>query len=282
VRMLRSAQNRFSDCSPHRMRKLSVVLASCAVLAASATVRTEPVTVQHTEGLTHGFLSLSTLDGTRLAAGDLIQFTRGSLVTSRLVFHFIDGSLYDETVDFRQARQFMFVKDRLVLRGPSFPQPIEMTIDATGTTTVHYTNDHGAAKTESAHFDLQPDLANGVLMTMLKNVKPASPPKSLSFIAATPKPQLVKLALSTLGEESFSAAGIARKAVHYRLKVDVGGLRGLIAPLLGKQPPDLDFWMLAGDAPAFVKSEQQLYFGGPIWRIELANPVWPKTSRAFN
>lgn len=264
------------------MRRLSVVLASCAVLA-STTVKTEPITVQHAEGLTHGFLSLSSLDGTRLAGGDLIQVTRGSLVTSRLVFHFIDGSLYDETVDFRQARQFVFVKDRFVQRGPSFPQPIDMTIDGVaGIATVHYTNGHGAAKTESAHFDLPPDLANGVLMTMLKNVKPASPPKSLSFIAATPKPQMVKLMLSTVGEESFSTAGITRKAVHYRLKVDIGGLKGLIAPLLGKQPPDLDFWMLAGDVPAFVKSEQQLYFGGPIWRIELASPVWPKTSHAFN
>jgi hypothetical protein len=241
------------------------------------------VTVQHTEGLVHGFLSLSSLDGTRLASGDLIQIVRGRLVNSRLVFHFIDGSLHDETAAFRQAGQFEFVKDHLVQRGPSFPQPIDLTIDgATRTATVRYTTDHGNAKTDSVQFGLPTDLANGVLMTLLKNVKPAAPPKALSFIAATPKPQLVKLALSSLGEEPFSTAGVARKAVHYQLKVDVGGLKGIIAPLVGKQPPDLHFWILAGDAPAFVKSEQQLYFGGPIWRIELANPVWPKGARAFN
>jgi len=261
---------------------MSLALASCAIFA-SAAVSTEPVPVQRTEGLVHGFLSLSSLDGTRLASGDLIQFARGSVVTSRLVFHFIDGSLHDETVEFRQGRQFAFLKDRLVQRGPSFPQPIDMTIDgATGTAVVRYTNEHGDVKTALANFDLPPDLANGVLMTMLKNVKPAAPPKTLSFIAATPKPQLVKLSLSTLGDEPFSTAGVARKAVHYQLKVEVGGLKGLVAPLVGKQPPDLHFWILAGDAPAFVKSEQQLYFGGPIWRIELASPVWPKTSRAFN
>lgn len=261
---------------------MSLVLASCALFA-STVVRTEPVAVQHTEGLVHGFLSLSSLDGTRLASGDLIQVVRGRLVTSRLVFHFIDGSLHDETAEFRQVGQFEFVKDHLVQRGPSFPQPIDMTIDgATRTATVRYTNDHGNAKTDSVQFGLPTDLANGVLMTLLKNVKPAAPPKALSFIAATPKPQLVKLALSSLGEESFSTAGVARKAVHYQLKVDVGGLKGLIAPLVGKQPPDLHFWILAGEAPAFVKSEQQLYFGGPIWRIELANPVWPKGARAFN
>ena len=261
------------------MRRMSLVVASCAVFA-SAVVRTEPVRVQHTEGLVHGFLSLSSLDGVRLAGGDLIQFARGSLVTSRLIFHFIDGSLHDDTVEFRQTRQFEFVKDRLVQRGPSFPLPIEMAIDgASGTATVHYTSDHGDAKTASAHFDLPPDLANGVLLTLLKNVRPTATPKTLSFIAATPKPQLVKLALSTLGEEPFSTAGLARKAVHYQLKVDIGGLKGLVVPLVGRQPPYLHFWILGGDAPAFVKSEQQLYFDGPIWRIELASPVWPKTPR---
>jgi hypothetical protein len=261
---------------------MSFVVASCAVLA-SAVVSTEPVPVQRTEGLVHGFLSLSSLDGVRLAAGDLIQIARGSAVTTRLVFHFIDGSLHDETVQFRQARQFQFVKDHLVQRGPSFPQAIDMTIDGgTGTATVRYTDSHGAAKTESSHFDLPPDLSNGVLMTMLKNVKPTAMPSSVSFIAATPKPQLVKLALSSLGEEPFTTAGVARKAVHYQLKVDIGGLKGLLVPLTGKQPPDLHFWILEGEAPAFVKSEQQLYFGGPIWRIELASPVWPKSQRTFN
>src|SRR5215813_12186990 len=136
------------------MRRMSLILASCAVFA-STVVRTEPVAMQHTEGLVHGFLSLSSLDGTRLAGGDLIQVARGNLITSRLVFRFIDGSLHDETVQFRQSRQFEFVKDHLVQRGPSFPQPVEMTIDgANGTATVHYTSDRGVAKTESAHFAL--------------------------------------------------------------------------------------------------------------------------------
>src|SRR5262249_23576100 len=166
------------------MRCISFVVASCALLASGA-VHSEPVSVQRTEGLVHGFLSLSSLDGVRLAGGDLIQVARGNLITSRLVFRFIDGSLHDETVQFRQSRQFEFVKDHLVQRGPSFPQPVEMTIDgANGTATVHYTSDRGVAKTESAHFALPPDLANGVLMTMLKNVKSAALPKTLSFIAA--------------------------------------------------------------------------------------------------
>jgi hypothetical protein len=66
--------------------------------------------------------------------------------------------------------------------------------------------------------------------------------------------------------------------MHYVLKVDIGGIKGVVAPLVGKQPPDSHVWILGGDAPAFVRSEQPLYNGGPLWRIELTSPVWPKQS----
>jgi hypothetical protein len=59
------------------------------------------------------------------------------------------------------------------------------------------------------------------------------------------------------------------------LKVNIGGLKGLLAPLIGKQPPDSHVWILDGEAPAFVKSEQPLFQGGPVWRIELVSPAWP-------
>jgi hypothetical protein len=43
------------------------------------------------------------------------------------------------------------------------------------------------------------------------------------------------------------------------VKVKIGGIAGLVAPLLGKQPPDTHVWVLTGDAPAFVKLEGPLY-----------------------
>jgi hypothetical protein len=66
------------------------------------------------------------------------------------------------------------------------------------------------------------------------------------------------------------------------IKVDVGGFGGLIAPLIGKQPPDSHVWILGGDAPAFVRAEQALYVGGPVWRIELTSPAWPRTPPSGN
>ena len=57
------------------------------------------VSVRYKEGVSHGFLVLRTLSGDTLADGDLIQIARGYRVTSRLVFHFKDGSVHDETAD---------------------------------------------------------------------------------------------------------------------------------------------------------------------------------------
>jgi len=82
--------------------------------------------------------------------------------------------------------------------------------------------------------------------------------------------------LDVVDREPFSTGGAARAATHYAVKVEIGGLSGWLAPLVGKQPPDSHVWILNGEAPAFVKSEGPLYFGGPIWRIELTCPVWAR------
>jgi hypothetical protein len=257
-----------------------LVLAVMLVVGPGAGLRGEQVAVRHTEGLVRGFLSLRTLDGDRLADGELLQNSRGAQVTSRLVFHFKDGSLHDETAVFSQRQQFRLVSDHLVQKGPSFPQPIDMTIDAAkGQVRVRYTDDHGQAKEESAQMDLPPDLANGLILTALKNADPASPPKTVGFVAATPKPRLVKLAIASAGEDPFNTGGTARKAIHYILKVEIGGIAGVVAPLVGKQPPDSHVWILGGETPAFVKAEQPFYNEGPVWRIELVSPVWPKASQ---
>ena len=103
--------------------------------------------------------------------------------------------------------------------------------------------------------DLPPDLANGLIITLLKNVRQDALPSGVSFVAATPKPRLVKIRISVAGTDPFSIAGSARKATHYVLKVDIGGIAGWIAPLIGKQPPDSHVWILEGEAPAFVRSQ---------------------------
>ncbi len=255
------------------------ILLACAMLFGPDALAEGPVAVRHTEGLVHGFLVLRTLEGKTLADGDLIQVTRGDRVTSQLVFHFKDGSIRSENVVFSQRRSFRLLSDHVVQKGPAFKHAMETSIDgATGQITVRYTDDDGKDKVTTDRLELPPDVANGLIFMLLKNITPDAPETTLSMVAATPKPRLVKLVVTPQGEDSFSTGGSSRKAIHYVLKVDIGGVTGLVAPLVGKQPPDTHVWILGGEAPAFVKSEGPLYLGGPTWRIELASPVWPRAS----
>ena len=242
----------------------------------AAAVPSESLSVRHTEGLVRGFLVLRSLDGVLVANGDLIQTARGDVVTSRLVFHFKDGSLQEETAVYSERGRFQLLSDHLIQRGSSFPHPLEVSIDArSGRVTIRHRED-GKDKLIEEQMLLPSDLANGMTLTLLKNIASDAPSTTVSMLFATPRPRLVKLVITRAGDEPFSVGTASQKAARFNLKVEIGGLAGLIAPLIGKQPPDTSVWILGGEAPAFVKSEGPFYQGGPIWRIELASPVWPR------
>jgi hypothetical protein len=254
-----------------------ITLVCCLAVVAPPAPIAELVPVRHIEGLLHGFLKLSTLDGVILANGDLFQEARGDRVTTRVAFRFKDGSTHDETAVFSQRQVFRLVSNHLVQKGPAFPQPIDMTvITATGQVTVKYIDDHGDAKVAAERMKLPADIANGVLLTLLKNIRPGDPTMTVGLVAATPQPRLVKVVVTAAGDDAFSTGGLSRIATHYVAKVELGGVAGLIAPIVGKQPPDTHVWILHGEAPAFVKMEGPLSAGGPVWRIELVSPIWPK------
>ena len=232
----------------------------------------EQVPVGRTEGLTHGFLVVRTLEGKTLADGELSQYAEGDVVKTHLVFHFRDGSLYEEEASFTQRGKFRLRSDHLVQKGPSFAKPIETWVDAaSGRVKARYADDHGKEQSVDEHMGLPDDVANGLLFTLMRHINPAASQTVVSQVAMTPKPRLVKLIITPKGEEPFSS-GISRyKAVHYVVKVDLGGIAGWIAPLIGKQPPDMQIWIKRGEVPAFIKFEGPISIGGPIWRVELAD-----------
>lgn len=235
----------------------------------------EPVAVRYKEGLAHGFLALRTLNGETIADGDLSQTARGDIVTTRVVFRFRDGSLHDETAVFSQRGSFQLISDHLIQKGPAFKHPMDMTVDVkAGRVTVRSTAD-GKEKVATETMNLPPDLANGVLLILIKNLRPETKETTVHFLVATPKATLITFVITPHGEQDFSTGKTSRKAQHYVAKVEVGGVRGLFADLLGKEPPDTHAWILEGGVPAFVKSEGPLAPGGPVWRIELVNPAWP-------
>ena len=84
----------------------------------------------------------------------------------------------------------------------------------------------------------------------------------------------MKLELAVAAADRFVVAGSARRATHYVLKVKIGGLTGLVAPLVGKQPSDIHVWIYGGEAPAFLRAEAPLSTDGPLFRTDLVAPIW--------
>ena len=247
---------------------LLLLVISLAYKSASA----EQVRVLHSEGLTHGFVVLRSLDGKTLADGEITQFAEGHLVRTHLVFHFRDGSLYEERAMFSQKGKFKLVSDHLVQKGPSFKHSMETSVDVpSGQVRCRYTDDDGKQQTVDQQMSLPDDVANGLLFTLLRHIKPGTPQTVISEVAMTPKPRLVNLVVTPLGDEPFSIGINHYKAMHYVVKVKLGGVAGVIAPLIGRQPPDLHVWIKQGDVPAFVKFEGPIYNGGPVWRVEVAD-----------
>ena len=239
----------------------------------------QPVPVRHVEGTLRGFLALRGQDGRVVAAGELSQVARGGTVTARLVFHFRDGSVDDETTVFTQRGTFRLVSDHHIQQGPSFPKPMDLTIDvAHGRVTSRSTDKGGKAQVKSETMRLPTDLANGMVSIIAKNIRPETAETKVSMVVLTPKPRVVTLAISPQGEDSYSLLGLPRKGLHYTIKIELGGLAGMVAPLIGKEPPVIQVWVLGGDAPTFLRSEAQSFQDGPIWITELASPDWPETA----
>jgi hypothetical protein len=96
----------------HQLFALPLAVLAVAI---SVPVHSQPIPVRHPQGSAHGFLVLKTIEGVPIATGDATQIIHGDRVTSRVSFHFRDGS-----VD----------SDHHIQRGPCFPKPIDVFIDA--------------------------------------------------------------------------------------------------------------------------------------------------------
>ncbi len=251
-----------------------------ALLFQNGLLSADPVQVRFMEGSVHGFLALRTMEGKLVAEGDLIQVAQGDRVRSELVFHFRDGSIDSDTAVFSQHLHFQLISDHHIQKGPSFPEPVDVLIRAsTGQVTARF-RDKGEEKVETNHLDLPPDLANGIILDVLKNISPETKETKLSYVIATPKPQVVKLSISPGGEDTFSVAGVRQKAMRFVVKVELGGLKGLLAPMVGKEPADTNVWIAGGKAPAFVRSDGPSYLGAPIWSIQMTSPNWSRSHPA--
>lgn len=258
------------------MKSMRIGFLSALFLASVSTLAAAEVVVRFPEGSLQGFLILRGMKGEELAIGELQQQARDDEIHSRLVFRFKDGSQHEETVVFSQRKAFGMRQYRLVQRGPSFPMTLEAFIDGkSGRYKVTASEEGKRRDIFEGQLGLPPDVSNGMLLTVLKNI-PKGTRRTVHIVAFTPKPLVVEVEVTPDGEASFFVGDTQRQASRYRLKPKLG-IVGALASLLGKNVPEYRYWILTtGSSPAFLAFEGPLYAEGPIWRVELARPRWPR------
>jgi hypothetical protein len=263
--------------SLRRSRTRSVVRwLTLATVWAPTLVAGAPIAVRHPEGASRGFVNLSSMSGTVLAHGELIQWREKHVIASRLVFRFDDGSLYDETVRFTQDKVFRLQSYALEQHGPSFTESSTIEFDRSGTYRVH--RKAGPDQKEervSGTTDIPDDVTNGMTSILLKNLMPDAS-ATTHLLAFTPDPVKLDLHLTPQGDDPYWVGTEQESARRYQVTPAVPGIKGVFATLIGKQPPTVHMWIAHGKAPLLVRFEGALYAEGPPWRIELGAPRWEK------
>jgi hypothetical protein len=233
------------------------------------------IPVRYSEGTVHGFLTLRTAADSLLAHGDLLQAPRDSDIQSRLVFHFPDSSVFQETATFTQHGVFALQSYHLVQSGRAFAQDLDVELSRNGQYVVT-TKSHKDGKEDrlSGTLHLPDDVYNGMIITIAKNLLPQGG-ATVHVVAFTPKPLIIPLAITPSGPTHVLLGGHSEDVLRFTLTPKLNLIQRIGAQLKGQSPPDSHLWIVTEDIPAFVRFEGPLY-SGPVWRIDLTSPSWPK------
>jgi len=258
----------------------ALVISAATLPAVCIAQQPQPVPVRKIQGTSHAFLVLRAESGAVLGYGELLQLIHGDRVSSRLTYHFRDGSIDDDTTVFSQRTVFHLIRDHHVQRGPFFSKASDCLVEESGNITIRTVDKDGKEKVETSHIDLPPDVSNGFTGTMLLNASPNSGPFKLSLVAPTGKGRLIQLSIEVAGEEPFSPIlGVHRKATTFRVHPELGGIAGVVAPVIGKQPKDVFVWILEGEVPGLVREIGPLEQGGQVVSVEPAGASYLPAAR---
>jgi hypothetical protein len=273
-----------SGIERHRMSQNEVLMERsiffvAALLAAmlGAAAGAEPISVKHIQRPMHRFMVTRSDAGNVIARGEFTQVVEGDEVTMRLTYRFADGSIDDETTTYRQQGVFRLIRNHQLLNGPFFVKPVDFVVEAAaGAATTRTAGRNGKIHVENEHVDLPDDLANGFVGTLLLNVPPNATPFRVGILAPVGSGRLIRILISQEGEQPFEMTGQTLRATVFRIHPELGGIVGVIAPLIGLQPKDVFVWVLEGEEPAVVRIVGQLGGYGPVVSSELEGTSFAK------
>jgi hypothetical protein len=259
------------------MERSTLLAAAFLPLTLAAAAPAEQIPVKHIQLPRHEFMVARSETGETIARAEFTETVQGDEVTMRLTYHFLDGSIDDETTTYRQQGTFQLVRNHHIQQGPFFLKPVDFTVEAaTGTATSRTTDKNGNVHVASQHIDLPPDLANGFVGTLLLNVPPNTVPFRVGILVPVFGGRLIRILISPQGQQPFQKAGQTLKATVFRIHPELGGILGWLATLLGLQPKDVIVWIREGDQPAVVRVVGQLGGSGPVVSSELEGTSFTK------
>jgi hypothetical protein len=249
-------------------------LAACLALLVPSVAIAAPVATRRKQEPMHQQFVVKSMDGKVVANGEETTADEGDRVRSDLTFRFLDGSLDEQVTTFTQGQVFRLINDHHVQKGPSFPNPLDITIDMPSNKVTWHDFRNGRDQVNSQHMNLPDDLANGLVPLLTENVPPGSAPLQVSWVAIAGKPLLVTLSIEpdTGGSDAVDPVEHARR---YLLHVGLHGLALLVAPLIKMQPADLHVWVTDAQQPSFLRLQGPFYQAGPIWTVESIGPEIP-------
>ncbi len=210
-----------------RLRRNDFLIAALCAMTLCIAAAAEPISVRHIQRPMHRFMVARSEDGKIIARGEFSQVVQGDEVTMRLTYHFVDGSIDDETTTYTQQGTFRLVRNHHIQKGPFFTKPIDFTVEAaTGIVTSRTIDKNANIHVESEHMDLPDDLANGFVGTLLLNVPHNTTPFRVEMLAPVGGGRLIRLLISPEDEQTVHLTGQTLKATVFRIHPELGGIVG--------------------------------------------------------
>jgi hypothetical protein len=252
------------------MERNKFLVVAFLTISSGIAAQAEQIPVKYAQLPMHSSMVARTETGKIIARVEFTQVVEGDEVTMHLTYHFLDGSIDDETTTYRQQGTFRLVRNHHMEQGPFFPRPVDFAVEATtGMATSRTADWMGKIQVESAHIDLPDDLANGFVGTVLLNVAHDTKPFRVGILAPVGSGRLIRILISPEGERPFHVNGQTLKATVFRIHPELGGILGVIAQLLGLLPKDVMVWVQEGEQPQVVRVVGQLGGFGPVISSEL-------------
>jgi len=259
------------------MERSRFLVAAFLTITLGTAAPAEPISVKHIQLPRHESMVARSKTRKIIARVEFTEIVQGDEVTMRLTYHFVDGSIDDETTTYWQQGTFRLVRNHHIQNGPFFATPVDFTVEAaTGIATSRTADKDGKIHVESEHIDLPDDLANGFVGTLLLNVPPNTAPFRVGILAPVFGGRLIRILISPVGEQPFQKTGQTLEATVFRIHPELGGILGIIATLVGLQPKDVMVWVLEGEKPAVMRVVGQLGGFGPVVSSELEGTSFGK------